>query len=307
MSLSIYNIKSACLREKMAAFDFDWTLVSPKNGKTFPSNIDDWEWLYPNIPEKIKKHYEDGYMIVIFTNQSKLWKHDQIQNVAKSLDIPIFIVVATEKCNYKPNPILFTNLVGEYKINKAESFFVGDALGRKSDFSDSDKIFAENIGVTCYSPEDIFKINNETYIIEMPLIPLSSEPEIIIIMGYPGSGKSTIAKHICKNEKYIYIEGDIYKTSSKMIKASLEHILQKKSIVFDATHSSSKKREIYVELGKKYNYKILCIHVSTSLEISYKRNKLRDIEKHVPKIAYSVYKKNYEEPSENEGFKLIVL
>ena len=305
MSPTIYNINHAVHRNKMAAFDYDWTLVSPKDGKTFPSNIGDWEWLYPNIPETIQKYYEDGFMIVIFTNQSKSWKHEQIQIVAKTLDIPVFIVVATEKNEYKPNPILFNVLVGNNKINKDKSFFIGDAIGRTSDFSDSDKVFAENIGIPCYCPEQIFHMKTE--IVEIPTIPLTDEKQIIIMMGYSGSGKSTIAKNICQNESFIYIEGDLYKSSAKMIKASLEHIAQKKSIVFDATHSSSKKRQEYVELGKKYDYKVVCIHVSTSLEIAYKRNKLRNYEKYVPKIAYSVYSKHYEQPNELEGFILFVV
>jgi len=305
MPPTIYNVNNAIVRDKMAGFDYDWTLVSPKESKTFPSNIDDWIWLYINIPEKIKSYYEDGFMIVIFTNQSKLWKHEQIQIVVKSLNIPIFIVVATEKSDYKPNPILFNILIRNNKINKDKSFFIGDALGRKSDFSDSDKVFAENIGVPYYCPEQIFHIKNET--IEIPIIPLSDDQQIIIMVGYPGSGKSTIAKNICNNENFIYIEGDLYKTSRKMIKASIDHIIEKKSVVFDATHSSSKKRKEYIELGKKYNCKVVCIHVSTSLEIAYKRNKLRNYEKYVPKIAYSVYTKNYEEPNENEGFKLFII
>ena len=302
---TIYSLNNATYCEKMAAFDYDWTLVSPKGGKTFPSNIDDWEWLYPNIPEKIKKYHEDGFMIVIFTNQSKPWKHEQIQLVAKTLDIPIFIVIATEKIHYKPNILLFNLFIGNNKINKDKSFFIGDAIGRKSDFSDSDKVFANNIGIPCYCPEEVFHTKNE--IIDIPTIPLTDEPQIIIMMGYPGSGKSTIAKNICKNDNFIYIEGDVYKSSTKMIKASLQHITQKKSIIFDATNSSSKKRKEYIDFGKKYNYKIVCIHVSTSLEISYKQNKLRNYEKYVPKIAYSVYSKNYEEPKENEGFTLFVI
>ena len=103
MSPTIYNMNNAVHREKMASFDYDWTLVSPKGGRTFPTNIDDWEWLYPSIPDKIKDYYASGFMIVIFTNQSKLWKHEQIKNVMKSLEIPVFIVVATDKCEYKPN------------------------------------------------------------------------------------------------------------------------------------------------------------------------------------------------------------
>ena len=97
-------------------------------------------------------------MIVIFTNQSKAWKHEQLQIVAKTLSIPIFIVIATEKHDYKPNPLSFTALVGydEKIIDKNASFFVGDALGRKGDFADTDKLFAEAIGIRWISPESMF-------------------------------------------------------------------------------------------------------------------------------------------------------
>lgn len=300
----IYNINNADYREKMASFDYDWTIVNPKDGKTFPTNINDWQWLYPDVPNKIKKYYEDGYMIVIFTNQSKTWKYEQIKLVIKTLEIPVFIVIATEKINYKPNLNLFTTFIKNNKIDKDKSFFIGDALGRKTDFSDSDKIFAENIGIPCFPPENIFNKEIKEINISLDMFSLSNDNEIIIIMGYPGSGKSTIAKKICENEKYIHIEGDVYKTSSNMIKKSLDYILQKKSIVFDATNSSIKKRKEYIDLAKKYNYKIKCIHISTSLDISYKQNLNRDDTKKVPKIAFSVYSKYYEEPNESEGFIL---
>ena len=68
------------------------------------------------------------------------------------------IVVATEKCDYKPNPISFNILVGNNKISKEKSFFVGDAIGRIGDFLDSDKIFAENIDIPCFCPEQVFHV-----------------------------------------------------------------------------------------------------------------------------------------------------
>jgi len=305
MSPIIYNINNAVFRENMAAFDYDWTLVNPKEGKTFPSNIDDWQWIYPNVVEFLQKYYNDGYMIVIFTNQSKQWKCDQIKLVSETLNIPLHIVISMDKKEHKPNPLMFHTLVQENIINKYKSFFVGDALGRKIDFSDSDKLFAENIGLKCFSPEKFFHADNQIFVI--PSIPLKDDPEIIIMMGFSGSGKSTIAKEICKNDTYIHIEGDMYKTSGKMIKKSLEYISKRKSIVFDATNSSIKKRKEYVLLGQKFNYQVRCIHVSTSKDISYKRNILRGEEKHVPKIAYSVYSKYYEEPNESEGFELIII
>lgn len=307
MAPVIYNINDAILKSKIAAFDYDWTLVSPKDGKTFPKDVDDWQWLYSNIPEELKGYNDEGYTIVIFTNQSKPWKVTQIQTVAQSLEIPVFIVIATEKADYKPNPILYEALVGSTTIDKATSFFVGDALGRKGDFADSDKVFAENINIKCYSPEEFFAVKqNQDY--DIPALNLSDSKQIVIMVGYPGSGKSSVAKKICEDERFVLIQGDVYKTSSKMIKAAGACVSEGKSIVFDATNSSYKKRYEYIGFARKHDYKIVCIHVSTSLDVSYKRNKTRDLENQVPKIAYSMYTKHFESPNvEQEGFDLIVL
>ena len=132
-----------------------------------------------SLSEKIKEYYNNGYMIVIFTNQTKKWKHQQIKNVISLLEIPVFIVIATAKVTHKPNSVLFNVLIAPNNIDKDNSFFVGDALGRKSDHSDCDKRFAENIGVKVYSPEEMFlDISNIT----IPDIPIKEVPEIIIMV-----------------------------------------------------------------------------------------------------------------------------
>lgn len=297
----IYNINNATYRPKMAAFDYDWTLVNPREGKTFPTDICDWEWLLPSVPYTIKQLYESGHMIVIFTNQSKAWKYEQIKLVLSFLHIPLFIVIATNKYEYKPNTIMFDTLFENKTINKSGSLYVGDALGRKSDFADTDKLFAENIGVRFLAPERLFPMTinlNMDSVIEYP------KQEVIIMVGYPGSGKSTVASQLCKNTKYVVISGDIYKTSSKMIKQAVPFVEQSKSIIFDATNSSAKKRSEYIEFAKKYNLHVRCFYLQTSLSMSFKYNKLRTDKNQVPKIAYSVYSKYFNEPDENEGFVL---
>ena len=118
MAPTIYNINDAQMKSKIAAFDYDHTLVCPKDGATFAKDVDDWQWLYPNIPEQLKRYNDEGFSVVIFTNQSKPWKVVQIQSVAKSLEIPVFVVVAQEKCDYKPNPVLYEVLVGSAKVDK---------------------------------------------------------------------------------------------------------------------------------------------------------------------------------------------
>ena len=310
MAPSIFKINGAQMKAKIAAFDYDWTLVCPKEGKTFPKDVDDWTWLYPCIPDQLKRYNEEGYCVVIFTNQSKQWKVDQIQTVAQSLEIPLFIVVATEKADYKPNPILYEALVDPSTVDKTTSFFVGDALGRKGDFADSDKVFAENVGLKCYSPEEFFVVKHgqgQEHTHEVPALNLSGSKQVIIMVGYPGSGKSSVAKKVCEDERFVLIQGDVHKTSAKMIKAAGAYVSEGKSIVFDATNSSCKKRYEYIGFARKHDYEIVCVHVSTSLDEAYKRNKLRDPENQVPKIAYSVYTKYFEPPTADEGFEVIVL
>jgi bifunctional polynucleotide phosphatase/kinase len=301
------EFNSTQMKAKIAAFDYDWTLVSPKDGKTFPSNVEDWIWLYPNVPNELKRYNEQGFSVVIFTNQSKDWKVTQIQSVAKSLEIPIFVVVAREKCDYKPNPVLYDVLVGSAKVNKEQSFFVGDALGRKGDWANNDKVFAQNIGLTCYSPEEFFGAKQEPEAVKIPSLNLSDSKQVVIMVGYPGSGKSSVAKQICEDENFVLIQSDVYKTTAKMIKAALPSIHEGKSVIFDATNSSIKKRSEYIEFAKKHDYAVVCIHISTPMDEAYKRNKLRDEDKQVPKIAYSVYTKYYEVPTIEEGFELIAI
>lgn len=132
--------------------------------------------------------------------------------------------------------------------------------------------------------------------------------EIVIMVGYPGSGKSTYAEELFgKKNNYVIIHGDDLKTSKKMITAASEHVKFGKSVVFDSTNPSKKRRKEYIDFAKINGVQVRCIHVTTSLEESWKRNNMRPKENIVPRIVYNIYKKNFELPEENEGCKLISL
>ena len=300
VGVTVIKINKPRFRTKLASFDYDNTIVEPKDGRPFSKDINDWQWTYENVPSIILQYYNNGYMIAVFTNQSKDWKITQIKNVLEKLNIPMFVVIATEKSLYKPNTMMFNVFIEYNKLNKEKSFFIGDALGRKGDFSDSDKLFGENIGIKVMSPESVFKSkDNENVIFKFPDIPICDEKEIIIMVGMPASGKTSCAVKIFKPRSYIIIHGDVYKTSTKMIKFAKEH--KDKSIVFDATNGTKIKRKEYIDFGKENGYKIRCIQVTTSFEDCIKRNKERDENTKIPLIVYNIYKKNFEEPSEDEG------
>lgn len=303
-SIISLNVGNAILRHKMASFDYDWTLVTPKEGRTFPKEISDWQWMYSDSPKVLRKLYEDGYMIVIFTNQSKQWKIEQIKFVMNNLDVPVFAMAAMDKTDHKPNRKMFDKLVGDFEIDMDESFFVGDALGRKSDFSDSDKKFAENIGLHCFSPEQLF--SNKKIIPNIHTVEKGKTVEVVVMVGFPGSGKTSVAKKLCEDEKYCHIDGDIYKTAKKMLKIAEKCVEKKQSIVFDATNGTPSRRKEYIEFAMDHGYSTRCIILTTSEDESYRRNKERDDLKHVSKIVYNVYKKNYVEPTIEEGFDEVV-
>lgn len=156
MSPTILKFKKPRHRQKMAMFDYDWTLVKPKQGRKFPKDADDWMWWSPNVPEVLKKYYEDGYALYVFTNQTKAWKKDHIMNSLSSLNIPITAVIAYDKAEHKPAKTMFDVELDGKKWKQEASFFVGDALGRAGDFANTDKLFGEAIGVTVKSPENFF-------------------------------------------------------------------------------------------------------------------------------------------------------
>jgi len=299
MLISIFKINSFRHRKKIAAFDFDFTLVKPKDNKTFPKDINDWEWLRPNVIEVIQDLYKRKYCIMIFTNQTKSWKADQIRTVLELLQVPVMVCIAFDRSVHKPSTQMFKEVVKK-DWDKKTSFYVGDALGRKGDWSDTDKLFAEAVGLAIKTPEEMFG----TSLKQRGCVCMSSKQEIVIMVGYPGSGKTTLALETFKSPQYVIIHGDDYKSnSSKMIVAAREHLKKGKFVVFDATNPAREKRAEYIELARGLGIGVRCVHVNTSFEESLARNNERS--KPVPRIVYNVYKKKFVAPNVSEGCSVV--
>ncbi|XP_038689001.1 polynucleotide 3'-phosphatase ZDP isoform X2 [Tripterygium wilfordii] len=163
--------------QKIAAFDFDGCLA-----KTSVKRVgqDAWSLMYPSIPSKLQSLYDEGYKLVIFTNESNIdrWKNKRqvavdsklgrLSNFIKQVKVPIQVFVA---CGYdnsdgsqdpfrKPEPgmwrIMEKHFNSDISINMDQSFYVGDAAGRPNDHSDADLKFAQTIGLKFYVPEEYF-------------------------------------------------------------------------------------------------------------------------------------------------------
>ncbi|QRG37111.1 DNA 3'-phosphatase [Candidozyma auris] len=181
---------------RLATFDLDGTLTQTKTGGSFARGPGDWRWFSEVTKSKvIQEIIEKKFILVIFTNQggviaseddksskSYLNFKERVNQVVTSLgkEVPYPLVVAAPKRPKGKQKVIsseadhermrkpatgmfetvceyFEDVFGDVvTIDKSESFYVGDAAGREQDFSDSDKKFAEAIGLPFYTPEEFY-------------------------------------------------------------------------------------------------------------------------------------------------------
>ncbi|TIC15809.1 PNK3P-domain-containing protein [Wallemia mellicola] len=162
---------------KIAAFDLDGTLIKPKSGSTFPKHASDWKFLHKNLKERLSSLIDDGYAVIIISNQNYESRPAKLEEWQRKLefigdkleDIPFVCMAATSKDeNRKPNVGMWECLeryleaqeVGKPDIS--QSFYVGDAAGRPkenrrpADHSSDDLNFAKNLDLQFFTPEEYF-------------------------------------------------------------------------------------------------------------------------------------------------------
>jgi bifunctional polynucleotide phosphatase/kinase len=282
----------------LAVFDFDGTIVKPRDGRPHPKDVEDWEFTRPSVPSVLRE-FGKTHRLVIVTDQSKPWKVDQIHAVLKAIDIDPSLVIAFTKELQKPSTVLFERLLGS--DGKADAFYVGDAAGRPGDWSDCDRVFAERAGLRFQTPEQVFPLDRLFF---KPLPPLPTK-EVLLFVGFPASGKSTFARAL---EGYHHVNGDEFKTPAAMRKEAAKHVATH-SIVFDCTGATKKKRAEFIGFAKERGLPARAVVFPTTLERAMEQNKQRALEGgvKVPDVAFYMFRKHYEPPTEDEGATVVFL
>jgi bifunctional polynucleotide phosphatase/kinase len=208
-------------------------------------------------------------------------------------------LIATSKYEYKPSFNIYHEYFGDKvsKINKEKSFMCGDASSRQNAHYDLDLEFAKNLKIKFILSEYFFPLQNTIFEVDKYTV---EQKEIIVMLGFPGSGKTAVAN---KFTDYINIESDTYKTTAKMLKIAKLNI--DKSVIFNATNPSISKRKEYIDYAKEHNINIRCFYVYTSMSDSLANNALR--EKPVPKIVYNIYNSKFEMPTITKGFNDVII
>ncbi|XP_056398657.1 bifunctional polynucleotide phosphatase/kinase [Hyla sarda] len=347
--LLVFTKQGVQSSSKIAGFDIDGTIITTKSGKVFPTSADDWRILYPEIPKKLKAVLADGYKVVFFTNQMGITRGKLRPEVFKAkaeavldqLGIPVQIFVATGLGVYrKPVTGMWDYLCEKandgMKVKKEDCVYVGDAAGRpanwapdrkKKDFSCSDRLFAINIGIQFYTPEEYFlgwkkaafnlptfdpkALNPSGPLYDPPSSSLvSSSVEVVVTVGFPAAGKSTFIKEHLAPKGYAYANRDTLGTWQKCVAACEDALKKGKSIVIDNTNPDVESRSRYISCAQKAGVPVRCFLFTAPLEIAKHNNRFREMTSKghvsVNDMVINSYKSKFVAPSLSEGFSEIL-
>ncbi|KZP29992.1 PNK3P-domain-containing protein [Athelia psychrophila] len=340
---------------KVAVFDLDGTVIVQQHWSK--ANEGQWKWWNSKVPLKLKELHNDGFSIVLLSNQAqrnagalKAWEAKKIPNVAAACpDLPFRIFGAKEKDGFrKPMPGVWYELQKIFAehgvdIDKSVSFFVGDAAGRPTDFSSSDRKWAENVGLAFKTPEEFFvgaahkelpplvgfhvsQLKKTTSRVTPSntrlLPPLSAKTtkrpiELVLFVGYPCLGKSSFYRSQFEPAGYKHVNQDILKRREKCIKIVEESLANGESCVVDNTNRDIATRQFYINVAKRLDIPVRCFKFDGSAELAWHNNLYRAYNRApsnaqdetkrevLPYAAISSFASAYEEPTTSEGFSEI--
>ena len=146
---------------------------------------------------------------------------------------------------------------------------------------------------------------------------------LYIMVGLPGSGKSTYAKEFIKDQQVEYLSSDSLRAvfgkneSDQSVTPKVfghiktkvdEYLRDNKNVLVDATNVNRKERNDYINTAKKYNSKVVVVVFKMDRNGLIARNKKRGDEggRVVPDWVIDKMLNKFEEPDFNEGIDVII-
>lgn len=140
--------------------------------------------------------------------------------------------------------------------------------------------------------------------------------ELILLVGLPGSGKSTYANEdrghvvICPDDFRRILTGqDYYKPAEESVWSHVKTsaralLLRGYKVVIDATALTRSARSQWIQIAKEMNVPASAIYFDTPYDICLQRNKSR--ERNVPEIVMASMRSSLTLPTTEEGFASII-
>ena len=338
----VYRPDTLGVTSKVAGLDLDWTLTRPIDAM-YSNRANRHAWLPFRLPV-LQSLVQQGYQIVIFTNQSAVGSEQQkkvydrlsgLVTVWTQAGLPepwVFAALGKDPKTGPPNPYrkpaigmwqLLVNQLGSTPLG----FYCGDAVGAGS-WSDVDRAFASNAGLPFLTPEELFPsvytlvtdpstnqatapYSQASLVTTAPYFStyfpqgLPTNRAMLIFVGMPGSGKSTFYQRYLQPLGWVHVNRDTQKTKPRMLKLATSAITQGTGLVaIDNTNPTLEDRAEWLTLAQRYGLTVWCLYF---VRDGVTQNKLRSKEQgRVPDIAYHSYYKRLVEPTMGEGFGNLV-
>lgn len=328
-----YKITNINTNNKYISFDFDNTLVDYKTKHILPNVVETFSKLHTQYNIIIFSN-QLGVSKHKVTNKDI---QNTFNNFIQLVNIPIIIFYSIQNDKYrKPNIGMYSYLCELVGSNINMIYFCGDAAGRQTDFSTCDLYFANNCKIPYKTPEEIF--HNNTDIIQLACKGIKSlqlykgdqwidgklsnprsifkisdiqnvntilkhnKKILIILVGPPGSGKSTMARKLSMVHNLFILSRDIYKKLSYR-----EHLFNNymndnncNGIIIDDLNNKKKSREFwYNKIKDRTNWSINTIYICIPKLLSFHLCNYRhmfDKNKYIPNVVIHKYYKELEPP-----------
>ncbi|GAA6027946.1 hypothetical protein JCM8097_001795 [Rhodosporidiobolus ruineniae] len=337
---------------KVAAFDIDGTIIRARDGRKWPKDETDWEFILPEVPRKLREAHQAGFSIVLITNQGGNNATQQkfkrkMPLLCRTLNIPLRVFAAFKYDQYRKSATGMWDAYAEQfndgiAIDYSQSYYVGDAAGRIGDHNDTDRKMAMNCGLPFFTPEEYFlgrsampytlqgwnaaQHNHDAPLYSptcSPLLPrrLSEfdqiPPEVVIFVGFPGSGKTSFFTEHFAPKGYVHINQDTLKTRPaclNLVRSCLGSSPPKSCVVDNTSPAAATRKEYLTLIRASFpGVKVRCLWFTAPMELAMHNSvyraayapvdkgngKTREV---LPLIAFQAYAKNFEQPRVEEGF-----
>lgn len=146
---------------------------------------------------------------------------------------------------------------------------------------------------------------------------MSDRPRLVLLVGLPGSGKSTWARRqgtaVVSTDEIRWMLADdatnqlihsaVFATVRFLLRRRLE--LRRPVTYLDATNSTRHERRAYIRLGQMYDADVEAMYFDTPAEVCKERNRNR--ERVVPEWAIDAMAARLVPPSLDEGFASVTV